>query len=352
MKLDHRYTCLPSEAVTRLLDSALPLIAQDIDAIRPARLAAVVLGGGYGRGEGGVLRTPQGDHLYNDLDFFVFSQNASARERAEIDQAMVPLAQRWSQQLAVAVDFGPAKNLSALPKVANTLMYQELLRGHLPVWGTARLAELLPELPAEKLPVSEALRLLMNRGMGLLLAAERLANGHPDHDFIVLNMHKSLLGSGDALLLGTGHYAWHATERIDAFRELATRLNLPGEFVEWYATGLHFKQEPSTSLPDQPWDFWQNCRNFWRCAVRTLAATPSASQPAEVADGLHLAVRPECSFKNLLRWTLRTHSLRTCATAFDPPAATILAMLFAELEREEHPVVIPEKLLRLWQLFN
>src|ERR1700733_12464238 len=35
-------------------------------------LAAIVLGGGYGRGEGGVLKTEAGDQPYNDLEFYVF----------------------------------------------------------------------------------------------------------------------------------------------------------------------------------------------------------------------------------------------------------------------------------------
>ena len=39
--------------------------------ISPRRLEAVLLGGGYGRGEGGVLRGPGGDRPYNDLEFYV-----------------------------------------------------------------------------------------------------------------------------------------------------------------------------------------------------------------------------------------------------------------------------------------
>src|SRR5882757_8842568 len=35
------------------------------------RLEGILLGGGYGRGEGGVLRTPDGDQPYNDLEFYV-----------------------------------------------------------------------------------------------------------------------------------------------------------------------------------------------------------------------------------------------------------------------------------------
>ncbi len=40
--------------------------------IPPKDIATVVLGGGYGRGEGGVLRTEAGEQPYNDLEFYVF----------------------------------------------------------------------------------------------------------------------------------------------------------------------------------------------------------------------------------------------------------------------------------------
>ena len=38
-----------------------------------SKLSALVLGGGYGRGEGGVFRHDGIEELYNDLDLFVFT---------------------------------------------------------------------------------------------------------------------------------------------------------------------------------------------------------------------------------------------------------------------------------------
>ncbi|MDB6025994.1 MAG: hypothetical protein JWM68_2217, partial [Verrucomicrobiales bacterium] len=35
------------------------------------QIEALLLGGGYGRGEGGVLKTATVDHPYNDLEFYV-----------------------------------------------------------------------------------------------------------------------------------------------------------------------------------------------------------------------------------------------------------------------------------------
>ena len=62
-----------------LVDDACAAIGREIDALALPRLAGVVLGGGYGRGEGGA----RGHGLYNDLDFFAITEDgASAAEIA------------------------------------------------------------------------------------------------------------------------------------------------------------------------------------------------------------------------------------------------------------------------------
>src|SRR4051794_23190626 len=47
------------------------VLAGVLEIVSPQRLEALLLGGGYGRGEGGVLRTETGDRPYNDLEFYV-----------------------------------------------------------------------------------------------------------------------------------------------------------------------------------------------------------------------------------------------------------------------------------------
>ena len=108
------FTVIPSPRIEELLKGTLAGIAADIGALKLPGLRAVVLGGGYGRGEGGVLHTEQGDALYNDLDFFVFASGAGRALRARIDRALRELSRPWTEKLGVAVDFGPVKNCSAV----------------------------------------------------------------------------------------------------------------------------------------------------------------------------------------------------------------------------------------------
>ena len=220
------YTAIPSCELAGLLDAARRGIAAEAAELKLPRLAEIVLGGGYGRGEGGVRHTPAGDKLYNDLDFFVFSDRANKRERRAIEAALKPVSQRWEEKLGVAVDFSPVKNLSSLTKVGSTLMFQELRRGWKPVLGGGEFEKHFPELDAAQLPVSEAVRLLLNRGMGLVFAGETIRkNG--DADFIMRNLHKSVLGGGDAMLLAAGKYRWRGADRVEAFREYAAAQSFP-----------------------------------------------------------------------------------------------------------------------------
>ena len=350
MTVPRRYTALPCPALETELDCNLAALAHEIDALRPPKLSAVILGGGYGRGEGGVLHPPSGDRLYNDLDFFVFAKDATRQERLQIDQALASLVPQWSEKLQVAVDFGPAKNLSDLPKVAQTLMYQELLRGWKPVWGEMDLSSHISALPADKLPVTEAMRLLLNRGMGLLLAGERLDN-NGDEDFIVRNMHKALLGSGDALLIAKGQYAWSAAERLAAIQHLARQGSLPDDFLAGYETACHYKQEPVPRLPDHPWEFWRRCRQFWQWTVQSVAGQADAEAKL-VRTGLHRAASADRSLRNFLRWTLRSRRLRAPRFAFDAPVVTLLGMLYDELLQASPAYPVSPQLLRLWHFFN
>ena len=351
MTAPRRYTALPCPALEAELDCALAELATAIDALQPPKLSAVILGGGYGRDEGGVLHTPSGDRLYNDLDFFVFAQDATRKERLQIDQALASLAPQWSEKLQIAVDFGPTKNLSDLPKVARTLMYQELLRGWKPVWGKIDLPSHLPALPADELPVTEAMRLLLNRGMGLLLAGERLDTNSEDSDFIVRNMHKTLLGCGDALLIANGRYAWSIAERLAAIQHLARQGSLSDDFRAGYETACHYKQEPIPRMPDNPWEFWRRCRQLWQWTVQSVAGQADADATL-VRTGLHQAALAERSLRNFLRWTLRSRRLRAPRFSFDAPVVTFLGMLYEELLRERPISPIPPQLLQLWQHFN
>src|SRR5471032_2647908 len=67
-----RFTLDGDDALERHLERTCTRVLSGIRGLVPAeKLEAVLLGGGYGRGEGGVLRSLAADRPYNDLEFYV-----------------------------------------------------------------------------------------------------------------------------------------------------------------------------------------------------------------------------------------------------------------------------------------
>lgn len=346
------YSKLPSADLDALLDAALQWMGAEIDSLKLPKLAAVVLGGGYGRGEGGICRTPQGDRPYNDLDLFVFSAGADRGEMRRIAEKLAERAAVWEKRLGVAVDLSPVKELRSLQRVANKLMYQELVRGWRPIWGTVDLKTLIPLRPPEELPFSEAVRLILNRGMGLIFAGEHIARGNDDGDFIMRNMHKSQLGGGDALLIAAGKYHWRSEERLAALREYVSSAQLPERIAENYERALQYKMAPVPVLPADPGAMWQECRECFLGAARHVAGCAPEADAAEVLRGFHRRAAAERSLRNFLRWQLRGGVFRSPAALFDPPEVTVAGMLYRLIAENPRYPACPQRLYRLWCKFN
>ncbi len=192
-------------------------IGAGVRGLLPERsLELVLLGGGYGRGEGGVWRTPSGDRPYNDLELYVFLHgNRHLNERIH-GRALHVLGEILTPQAGVEVELRIA-SLAELAASGVSMFSYDLVCGHRVVHGdAARLDRCAHHRDAEGIPLAEATRLLMNRATGLLFARERLARrvlSPGDIDFVARNIAKAQLGAGDAVLTVLGEYHWSVRER-------------------------------------------------------------------------------------------------------------------------------------------
>ena len=143
------YVAGDAPAMDRRVSEAIKAIGGEIDSLRVPRLQGVVLGGGYGRGEGGVRSLELGvgsselgggaarveEALSNDLDFFaVTEEGASASEIAVLVAALEPVSRRWTERLGVDVDF-TVRTPWRLRHDQVRLMIQELIHGYFDVAG-------------------------------------------------------------------------------------------------------------------------------------------------------------------------------------------------------------------------
>lgn len=220
--------------------------ARMIDAWRdlPVPGRALVLGGGYGRGEGGVLRTEEGEEFFNDLDYFLFTDEPN-------DSCLFEWIGRWerdeTQRLGVDVEM-KALPAAQVAEGIETMMFSDLVAGHVTVAGDGSfLEELKPQVDFSTVGVEEATRLLWNRGSGLFFARQKLGE---DLTFVVRNHSKLKLALGDAWLCLQGQYDPRCRVRGERF----ANAELPEELVDlkaWHAQAVEFKFTPVLGTPSR-----------------------------------------------------------------------------------------------------
>lgn len=245
-----RFTLDGDDLLEVHLDQACRSISRQLlEAVPGNMLEALLLGGGYGRGEGGVLRrnSQLGDAPYNDLEFFVFIKGPVCMRKRHFLPAIHRLEQRMTAELGIDVEFKllSKRQFDAQP---TTMFYYDLVQGHRVVHGPPDFLAGHPHGDASRIPLSEATRLLLNRLSGLLFSREKL--GLPefdggDADFVYRNLAKARLALGDALLVTRGSYHWSCIER----GERLGRLNgqpLPEANVvrALHQEGIAFKLHP------------------------------------------------------------------------------------------------------------
>ena len=314
------FTAARDAAADATVRAALPEIVAAVRGCALPGFAGLVLGGGYGRGEGGATAAHR---LYNDLDLFVFL-DAPEAAFPSFAQRLAPVAAAFTARLGVDVDF-TLRTASRLRRDGRRLMVQELLRGHVALdpadFDLAAWSGVRPRAAAD-LPAGEAARLVMNRGMGLEFARRRLsANGGRADAFVLRNLNKAVLGAGDARLIAEGRYAW----RLDA-REAAL-----GDDAA-YARACAFKRRP----PDDAAAVatWDEAFAAWRAAAAALFAR----------RGRELRRR---SPYQLARWIARRRTLGALATLGQDCTVRVLERIRATLADG-----VPPDVERDWEVFN
>lgn len=225
-------------------------IRAEVQKIIPAsQLEALVLGGGYGRGEGGVLKTEKGDRPYNDLDFHVFLRGHRILSERRFGVALRELGERLSPEAGLPVEF-KVDSLARFRRSAPTMFSYDLVAGHrVLAGGHFPFAGCEHHLEADNIPLSEATRLLMNRCSGLLFARAKLEQEmftSQSADFVARNLAKAQLAFGDVVLAAYGQYHWSCRKRHQRLRQLAPTGELPwaDELCRHHAPGVAFKLHP------------------------------------------------------------------------------------------------------------
>ncbi|MGI9242991.1 MAG: hypothetical protein ACR2RV_19495 [Verrucomicrobiales bacterium] len=307
-----------------------------------AKVAAVVLGGGYGRGEGGVLVNPDGsEELFNDLDYFLFTEQP---DDGDLRSLVHEIEKEGTAELGIDVDV-KIERIDALPEPENSMMIYDLAAGHVVVYGDpAYLTSRWPNPEPSGIPIGEASRLLWNRGTGLYFAACRIAQ-REDRRFVERNHAKFKLAAGDALLCLEGRYHWSFRERQDRFRELATDQFGVGKL---YEEGGAFKWGPSDGM--LTWDeLAEENRSLSDLWAKLFLHVESERLGVEFADAASYVAGRERRSPEVPRWKAPMFALRDLVRfrrcvgpVWDYPRTGLFRSLFCLLSDE---LPDPEKFL-------
>ena len=202
---------------------------------------SLVLGGGYGRGEGGVAQGPEGEAFSNDLDYFLFADTPGD---ARLGAWCRRIERAESAELGIDVEI-KCLRADSIGDAGRSMMFADLVAGHLVVAGDAGfLAEMRDGLDFSRIDPEEATRLLWNRGSGMFFSRCRMG-ADAEMIFVIRNHAKLKLALGDAWLCLNGQYTSKCRER----GERLARTDLPAEFADlrpWHEQGVAFKFHPIT----------------------------------------------------------------------------------------------------------
>jgi hypothetical protein len=101
-----RFTIDGSDALEQRLQLVCEAAAAGVKArFAPSRLEGLLLGGGYGRGEGGVLAASEEDEPYNDLEFYLLLRGDPRVNEKIHHRSLHALAEKLGETAGIEVEF-------------------------------------------------------------------------------------------------------------------------------------------------------------------------------------------------------------------------------------------------------
>jgi hypothetical protein len=241
-----RYTLDGDASVEARIARDQELIAGVVQTLlSPPEFRALVLMGGYGRGEGGYVLCDGRPAPYNDYDYFVVARNLDRTQRKAFEQTLAEQARVLEHEVGVEVDFALLRE-EMLASAEYSLMNAEMIWGHRVVAGDPDVLGTMPPMPFGRLPLGEFTRLLLNRGALLLMNQRRLADDSSlsaeEQEVFFKYLFKAILACGDVRLAGNRSYHPSYVRKLERLRSIdwAGR----DEFIDLYAQAWENKFHP------------------------------------------------------------------------------------------------------------
>ncbi|ROS01514.1 hypothetical protein EDC56_1956 [Sinobacterium caligoides] len=239
-----RFTAYGDASVERYITALVRRVVAAWSKLGCARhTRALVMLGGYGRGEGGVQLVDNAQRPHNNLDFLLITESLSDEQMRRLESALAAEMLSIESSTVVGLDLSviDARHLS---RSEPRLIWYDMRYGHKTIAGDASFVRGLRRQCLDAIPDWDMRNLLVNRGTLLLInqiLLERKEGALLNTGLLIKHTMKAVIGYGDALLYSCNNYHWSYLEKQRRMRQLAV---VSDTFKSLYDEAIEFRFKP------------------------------------------------------------------------------------------------------------
>lgn len=239
-----KFTVCGTEKVELLIQDMVEEIATAIISdLNEGDYEALIMLGGYGRGEGGVIIENGEEKPHNNFDFILISKNKNEAENAELKKKLMVQISEKSQKLNIGIDI----SVISAKKLQNAdcrIIWYDMRFGHKTIYGNPDFVPSLTRFSIDKIPSWDARNLMVNRGTLMIINDLILQKDYLDYNLkklIVKHIIKAIIGYGDTLLFFLDDYNWSYVQKQKNMRK---RTDVNPKFKAIYEEAMNFRFQP------------------------------------------------------------------------------------------------------------
>lgn len=264
-----------------------------LDQVGKDQLEAIILTGSTARGEASILPTEMGYRLLGDLEFLVIYRAPFdfPKARRHMSALSAHATREVGGKHGATIEFGPAGLVYLRRNIQPSIFAYDLLNHGRVIWPQANILTVMRPFGVETIPREDALNLLMNRLLEMLVLKATPYHTEPDaaqnRAYHVVKVMLDLAGSALAF---AGRYVSLYSERSRHFADLLAtspdlRAALPDsdDFQTALAYAIDCKLDPSEADLDALVleRAWHQCtawgRSLWLWEARRLLDIPATT---------------------------------------------------------------------------
>lgn len=245
-----RFTVYGPPEVENLIAEHMTHVARTVqETFAGQGLVTLVLLGGYGRGEGGIVERDGVLKPHNNFDFCLIFEQLPLSQRGAMEALAHELSRQLPEKLCVGCDFS-LLDLDYLKHAPPLIIWFDMKNAHKVIWGPLDVLQIMPDRTASDIPLADAARLLLNRGtlfvINQAILQQRRDNlSRADKETMIKHIVKGIIGYGDSVLLARGAYHQSYVEKAQRF----TNIDLSGvpnhdQLRQLYALAAEFRFRP------------------------------------------------------------------------------------------------------------